>query len=61
MQTQRKQLTRTKPGEGTKQVKWVKTLQVLCCYLGERNVELLKLLSPLHKLSENKSASFPSP
>lgn len=35
-----------------------------CCaehYLGERNEELLKLLSPLHKLSENKSASFPSP
>lgn len=30
-------------------------------YLGERNKELLKLLSPLHKLSENRSASFPSP
>lgn len=30
-------------------------------YLGERNEELLKLLSPLHKLSENRSASFPSP
>lgn len=30
-------------------------------YLGERKEELVKLLSPLHKLSANKSASFPSP